>query len=160
METEKYFKDIVEKIKTKEELIFFLEEIARIRHIIFEDKGLSLSKKIEGKVSYKSKKILEKLEKEGVISGGRKQQSTFLEKLEKELQSLPEVKLEIAFSPDDSSLGRISKWFKKELGAKIILDLTINPKIAGGAIIEYQGNWRDFSLAKEIDKLSMSEFMN
>ena len=107
------FEELVKKIRTKEELIFFLEEISR-----------------------------KKLEKEEVTS-----------ELEKKLRSLPEIKLEIAFSPDDDFLNRISQWLEKELGQKIILDLTINPKVVAGAIIEYQGNWREFSLAKEIDQL-------
>jgi len=151
---EKIFEDLVKKIRTKEELIFFLEETARVQQIIFKDKGLSLSKKAEGKVGGEFKKLIERLEKEGIISGNLEQQSAFWKKLEKELKSLPEIKLEIAFSPDDNSLERISQWLEKELGQKIILDLTINPKIVAGAIIEYRGNWRDFSLAKEIDKLT------
>ncbi|MDP2946579.1 MAG: F0F1 ATP synthase subunit delta [Nanoarchaeota archaeon] len=150
---EKYFKELTEKIRTKEELIFFLEEISKVGQIIFKDKEVSLSKKIEGKVSGELKKFLERLEKEGVISGSQERQSAFLEKLGKELQSLPEIKLEIAFSPDDDFLNKISQWFEKELGQKIILDLTINPKVIGGAIAEYRGNWRDFSLAKEINQL-------
>jgi len=150
---EKHFKDFAEKIRTKEELIFFLEEIARVRQIIFRDKEVSLSKKIEGKVNGELKKFLESLEKEGIISGSRERQSAFLEKLGKELQSLPEIRLEIAFPPDDDFLNKISQWLEKKLDQKIILDLTINPKVVGGAIIEYQGNWREFSLAKEIDQL-------
>jgi len=110
---EKVFEDLIKKIRTKEELIFFLEEIGQ--------------KKIE-----KDEKISE---------------------LEKKLWSLPEIRLEIAFSPDDDFLNRVSQWLEKELGKKIILDLTINPRVVAGAIIEYQGNWRDFSLAKKIDKL-------
>ena len=57
------------------------------------------------------------------------------------------------FNNNNDSLEKISQWFEKELGQKIILDLSINPKIVGGVIIEYQGNWRDFSLEKEIDSL-------
>ena len=147
------FERIIKKIRTKEELIFFLEEIAKIRQIIFKDNGALLSKKVERKVGGELKGLLERLEKEGVISESRGQQLAFWEELEKELQHLPEIKLEIAFSPNDDYLEKISQWLEKELGRKIILDLAINPKIVGGAIIEYQGNWRDFSLAKEIDKL-------
>lgn len=147
---EKVFDELIKKIKTKEELIFFLEEVAKARQTIFKDKELLLSKKVEGKVSGEFRELIERLEKEGIISENRRQQSVILEKLEKELQSLPEIKLEIAFSPDDNFLKRISQWFEKELGQKIILDLTINPKIVAGAIIEYRGNWRDFSLAKKL----------
>jgi len=149
----KTFEDLAKKIKTKEELIFYLEEIAQVRQIIFKDKEVSLSKKVEGKVSGEFKKFLERLEKEEVISKNPEQQSSFFQELEKYLQSLPEIKLEIAFSPDDNSLNRISQWFEKELGQKIILDLIINPRVVGGAIIDYRGNWRDFSLAKKIDQL-------
>jgi len=106
------FEELAKKIRTKEELTFFLEEIER-----------------------------EKLEKEGVTS-----------ELEKKLQSLPEMRLEIAFFPKDDFITKISQWLEKEFGQKIILDFIINPKVIGGAIIEYQGHWRDFSLAKEVDK--------
>lgn len=108
------FEELVKKIRTKEELVSFLEEIAH-------------------------------------LNKNKEEQPT--KELEKYLRSLPEIKLEIAFSPENNFLEKISQWFEKELGQKIILDLTVNPKIVGGAIIEYQGNWRDFSLAKEIDKL-------
>lgn len=147
------FERIIKKIRTKEELVFFLEEIANVRQIIFKDKEEFLSRKLKRKAGVELKGLLEELEKEGVIFEGRGKQSDFLEELEKELQSLPEIKLEIAFSPDNDSLEKISQWFEKELGQKIILDLSINPKIVGGVIIEYQGNWRDFSLEKEIDSL-------
>jgi len=115
---DKDLKNLAEKIRTKEELIFFLEEIAK-------------------------KKL--KLEKEEIS------------KLEKKLRSLPEIKLEIAFSPDDNFINKISWWLEKALGQKIILDIIVNPKVVAGAIIEYQGNWRDFSLAKKIDQLFASK---
>lgn len=150
---EEYFEEIIKKIRTKEELIFFLEEIATLRQIIFKDRETLLSKKAEGRVSEELKKLIEKLEREGAIFESHKEQSAFLEELEKKLQSSPMIKLEIAFSPNNSCLDRISQWLKKELGQKTILDLTINPEIIGGVIIEYRGNWRDFTLAKEIDKL-------
>ena len=73
--------------------------------------------------------------------------------LEKELRALPEMKLDIAFFPTDNFLNRISQWLQKEFDQRIILDITVNPKVVAGAIIEYQGNWRDFSLAKKIDQL-------
>ena len=151
---EKHFDYLLNKIKTKEELIFLLEEITNIKHFIFKkEKEEVLSKRVEGKVSLELKNFLEKLEREGTISENPEQQSAFLEKLERHLLSLPKIKLEIAFYPEDNFLTKIDQWLKKILGQKTILDIITNPKIVGGAIIEYRGNWRDFSLATEIDKL-------
>jgi F0F1-type ATP synthase delta subunit len=150
---EKYFDDLAKRIKTKEELISFLEDIIKVRQIIFKNKDGLLSSKVEGKVNEELKKLIAGLEKKKVISKSAEKQAVFCERLEKYLQSLPQLKLEIAFHPQESSIVRISEWIKKELGDKTIIDLNINPKIIGGAIIEHQGNWRDFSLSKEIDSL-------
>ncbi len=111
---ERKTEELIKKIRTKEELVFFVEEIAG--------------------------KILE-LGKEEISE------------LEKKLRYLPEIKLEIAFSPDDNFINKIDWWLEKELGQKIILNITVNPKVVAGAIIEYHGYWRDFSSAKEIDRL-------
>ena len=73
--------------------------------------------------------------------------------LEKKLRSLPEIKLGIAFYPNDNFINKLSRWMEKELGQKTILDITVNQKLVAGAIVEYRGNWRDFTSAKEIDKL-------
>jgi len=114
-------KNLSKTIRTKEELIFFLEEITRKK------------------------------------SGPEKEEAS---NLEKELRALPEMKLDIAFFPTDNFLNRISQWLQKEFGQRIILDITVNPKVVAGAIIEYQGNWRDFSLAKKIDQLFSDKLMN
>lgn len=150
----KNFEEFVKKIRTKEELISLLEEILKIKPIIFKNKEGLASKKVKGAVSEKLKELIENLEKEGEFSRKNlREQSALLENLEKELESLPKIKLEIAFAPSENFLDRISQFIKKELGQRTILDLTINPNIVGGAIIEYRGNWRDFSVAKRIDEL-------
>lgn len=111
---EKQAEEIIKKIRTKEELVFFLEKIA--------EQKLELSKEE-------------------------------ISELEEKLRSFPEIKLEIAFFPNDNFINRISQWFEKELGKKIILNIIVNQKVVAGAIIEHQGKWRDFSSAKEIDQL-------
>jgi hypothetical protein len=107
-------KSLSEKIRTREELIFFLEQ--------FSEKK----------------------------SGPEKEEFS---KLEKKLRALPEIKLEIAFFPKNNFLNRISQWLQETIGEKVILDITVNPKVVAGAKIEYRGNWRDFSLAKRVDQL-------
>jgi len=105
---------LIEKIRTKEELVFLLGEIAEKKLVLEEEE---------------------------------------IYELEKKLRSLPEIKLEIAFYPSDDFISKISWWLEKELGQKTILDITVNLKIVAGAIIEYKGNWRDFSIAKKINQL-------
>jgi len=147
------FEEIIKKIITKEELIFFLEEINLLEKSIFIDVEIPLSEKLKGKVNEEFRSWLEKLEKEKFIPQSPDQQFSFFEKIKKDLLEVPQIRLEIAFQPSKEFLLRIRKWFKEEINREIILDIVVNPKITGGAIIEYQGKYLDFSLAKEITSI-------
>jgi len=155
---EEIFEDLTKKIITKEDLILFLEEINLLEQIVFKNIEVPLSERVKGKIREEFRDELQKLEKESIISGSPNQQFSFFDELKNYLQKIPQVKLEIAFEPSEDFLLRIEKWFKEKNHRKVILDLIINPKIVGGAIIEYQGNWRDFSLVKEIDKIIYGGF--
>lgn len=144
---------LTQHIRTREELISLLEEIIKIKSLIFQNEYIPLSEKINGKINNNLKKLIEQFEREGIIPIIQEQQLIFFEKIENKLESLPEIKLEISFWPNEDFLEKISQWLNKELKQKTIIDLAINPKIVGGAVVEYQGKWRDFSLAKKIEEM-------
>ncbi len=149
-ETEELTKGII----TKEDFVFFIEEIAIIENVIFKNPKTPLLERLKGKIKEELRNKLEKLEEKGIISNSPNQQIAFFSELKERLQKIPQVKLEIAFKPSRDFLLKLADWFKEKIHQRVILDLTINPKIIGGAIIEYQGSWRNFSLAKKIDKLN------
>jgi len=148
-----YFLKLEEKIKTQEDLIFFLEEIDLASDLILKEPQKKFSQKLEGKISKDLLEILKELEEKDKRYQDPQEQVFFLQLLKNHLKSLPKVKIEIAFEPEKETLEKISQWFKENLKKKVILDLKINPKIIGGAKIEYQGKWRDFSLAKKIKEM-------
>jgi F0F1-type ATP synthase delta subunit len=150
---EKIFQDFAKKIKTTEEMAIFLDEISKIQKIVFEEKEIALIERLRGKVSKEFEKFFEKLEKENLIPSDPEGQFLFFEKLKKYLRGLPKIKLEIAFLPSDEFLNKISQWLEEQFNQKIILDLFFNPKIVGGAIIEFEGKYFNFSVSKEIDKI-------
>jgi len=150
---EEVFKKISEKIITEEDLVFFLDQLALVKKIIFSNTEISLSQRLKNKVDERIRREIEKLEERGEIPLFVEEQSTFFEQLEKFLLKIPKVQLEIAFEPSNEFLLEIDNWFKENVGKKVILDIFVNPKIVGGARIEYQGKWVDFSLGKEIEKL-------
>lgn len=149
------FESIIKKIITKEDLIFFLEEINLLRKFIFQNTETPLSEKVRGKLSEDFREYLQKIEREGLISQSPNQQLSFFEELKKYFRELPQIKLEIAFLPSKEFLLRMRDWLKTTIGKEIILDIVLNPGVVGGAIIEYQGSYFNSSVAKEIDKLQM-----
>lgn len=149
----KYLEEIEKKIKTKEDLIFFLEEIDRAEILILKEPEKKLFQKLKNKICTDLLGVLKEIEQKEKQYQTPEKQVFFLHLLKKDLISLPKAKIEIAFEPVQSTLNKISEWFEKKLGKRVVLDIVINPKIVGGAKIEYNGKWRDFSLIKKIHEV-------
>ncbi len=145
------FSNITKEITTKTELVYFLDDITTAQESIFKNNGENLSNKIKGEVSEPFLKFLEKKEQEKALTS-KDEQKNFLKELSDYLQSIPQAKLTLAFSPSKDFIQEISNWIEKEIGEKTILNLTINHKITGGIVIEFKGKYLDLSLAKKINK--------
>lgn len=144
---------LTEKIFTKEDCISILEDLNLLQQAVFKLQA-PLSKKAERITNKNLYSFFLDLENGGNILSDQKSQFDFLEKIKDYLKNLPVIKIEVAFLISQKAIEKISQWLKKEVGKKIILDIYFNPAIVGGAILEYEGKYRDFSLAKEIDKIS------
>lgn len=149
---EEIFEKMAKKIISREQLVALLEQINLVQQLIFKNINIPLSEKAEG-ISEDFKKEIQKLEEKKIISKNPEANQIFFENFKNYLLNLPQIKIVIAFLPREEFLKRISHWLNKEMKQKVILDLVSDPKIVGGAIIEYQGKRLDFSIAKEIDKL-------
>lgn len=105
-----------------------------------DDFGKALTKNIRGASSNFIKKLTDKSEdKLGVLKN-----------LEKEIQELPRIHLIVGFEPNDETITKIHTWLRSEVSSNLILDLVYDYQILGGAIIEYQGKFADYSTKKKI----------
>lgn len=143
------FKGFLEKILTMEDLLFFLGEIKLAESVIFVKPEVPFFEKIKGVVSQEFIEELKKLESLSLFPKNPPEISEFLKELKEILQSLPILKLELAFLPSRSFLEKISLF----LGKKIVLDVKVNPEIVGGAILEYKGKYLNLSLEKKVAEI-------
>lgn len=150
-------KDLAKKIITRGDLIFYIEEINLAEKLLFKDIKIPLSERVKGEAGEEFRNLLKDLEKKGLIFGSPVQQFSFFEEIKKELKAIPQVKLEIAFEASKDFLLTIKNRLREITLQEIILDVTRNPKLVAGAIIEYQGKYLDFSLAKKIDELILQK---
>jgi F0F1-type ATP synthase delta subunit len=147
------FDEFSKRILTKEDLIFYLDEIGVIEKLIFQKTEISLSEKAKEKVSNDFLNFVQELERKNLISKDPERNRAFFEEFKKYLLEIPQVKIEVAFKPKREFLKKIINFFEREFQRKIILDLTINPEIIGGIVFEWKGKIFDFSLAKRIEKI-------
>ena len=62
------------------------------------------------------------------------------------------VSLTIAFKPNQELISTLSSWAKENFKDKVVFDITVDPSIVGGAIVEHNGLYRDESLGKVLDE--------
>ncbi len=151
----KIMRECAEKIFTKDDLLNFVEEINKRQQLVFKNKNGRLSNAKLPENGFLNGCLGTLGEKAGVFLETPQKESMFLEELKKYLLGMSFLKLQTAFEPSGKFLEKISRWLEKELEQKIILDISVNPKITAGAIIEYQGKYLNLSLGKEIDELTL-----
>lgn len=61
------------------------------------------------------------------------------------------ISLTIAFKPNEELMSALSSWAKENLKEKAVFDITVDPSIVGGAIIECDGLYRDESVRKILE---------
>jgi len=64
---------------------------------------------------------------------------------------MTEFKMTLAYRPEKRILLQIQEWLKRELRNPPKLKIKVDPKIIGGAVIEFKGRYKDFSMRKMLE---------
>lgn len=70
--------------------------------------------------------------------------------LKKTLKSLDLINVTLAIEPTQSIIEIISNFFKKSLNREILLDLSYDPNLIGGAVFIYNGKYLDLSISNQL----------
>ena len=73
-----------------------------------------------------------------------------LNELRAELSQLETLSLTIAFTPSQNFIDSLYSWIVENLGSKVIIDFKNSQKVIGGALISYQGKYKDYSVDKKL----------
>src|SRR3989338_2087488 len=76
---------------------------------------------------------------------------TYLEGLCKQLTILRILSLEIAYDPTEETIAVLTAWIRESLGNDIIIELSIDRSLLGGARISYEGRYKETNLAMFIE---------
>ncbi len=92
------------------------------------------------------------LEQKGLEPVGDAAQKAYIEEIVKYLRALPQVKVTLAFEPDDNFTNRVNEVISGLTGQKVVLDISVNHHIVGGITIEYKGKFADYSYEKRTNE--------
>jgi F0F1-type ATP synthase delta subunit len=151
-----FLDQLTKDVSTKEDLVFFLEEISLIEKLIFKKINLNLSEKVKPIVSENFFKKIQELEEKNLINKNPETIQNFFNNLKKSLLAIDQIKIIISFKPKQTFINKIKSWLEKELRQNLIIDFVHNPEIVAGAIIEFQGKQFDCSLIQKIKQLNLN----
>ncbi len=140
----------LENVLTVEDLHLLESEIATTLELVYATTSPVLGSKIDGHVSPNFHQIVLGLEANNTLPSENREQEAFFVGLKKFLEQISRVTLNLAFEPKREFVQRVAGWFLTNLSQKVILDIKVKREVIAGAIIEYNGKYRDYSKSREL----------
>ncbi len=132
-------------VRTRTEANLLLSELDLLLRSLYktgsEDFDHVIQNSIRAKVAYIIIQAIQNQPKEELLM-----------ELKKNVESLNYIKLTIAFEPTQQNLERISIWIKQNIGLGLAVDLSVDKSILGGAIVEYSGKIKDFTILPQVNQ--------
>src|SRR3989344_9045634 len=94
--------------------------------------------------------LVKKLEKEGVMPSTQEERSSYFAKLKSQLQGLPRIEIELAFSPREEFVGKIARFIRESTNSVQVLDIKVKPSILAGATFGSNGQYKDYSFSSRL----------
>lgn len=132
-------------VKLDEEIDLLLQSIYHVDKDMFED---TLEKMVRIRMAMEIRKLVKQ-----TASSKKEEIKILLSNMYRTICALPILQLTLAFEPSDAVIGNISRWARQNLVDGILLDLSLDRNVLGGAIIVYHGKFYDLTLRKKLKEI-------
>lgn len=148
------FTTIFESIYTIGDARGVLDDIEALSESIFKKDARGVEQKIETLLPFILADRIKQYCKDKQIS---LQDATafvdFLEKLAKSLRDVPIMTLYLVFLPNEQYVKQLCALACRYCNQRVLLDIVVDKKLLGGAMIAWKGVYKDYSLRKRIDEV-------
>ena len=72
---------------------------------------------------------------------------------------LPQLNLTIAFNPTLTFIHKIYQQLTQKLSTNFVINITVDPNLIGGVIVDFKGNHTDLSVKKSLDQIKLSSLI-
>lgn len=143
-----YILRYIETLDDAEKISF---EIETLLDSVFKTETQAFEKSLKSVSAKTSDAIKGILAQNDIALDNRKGIKNFLLGLKDQLHNLKVIKITLAFEPSQRTITNIFSWILGNIGFGIVLDINYDKTIIGGAVIYFEGKYKDFSLKKRLD---------
>ena len=149
------YSELNQLARTEEERELLKEELEALSASLYEKEG-AYEEVLLKKVRPQTAETLKRLSVEGKLPDRAK----FIAQALKSLESLKVLELTVAFEPKGQTVERIWQWVRANVGEGIILKFSLDRSIGAGAIVVYEGKFRNYSLRKLLEDYFVASRQN
>lgn len=147
------YSDFIKHVKTNKEYKNLLGKLEDIRARSFKKDG-SFEKNVEEVFgTEEGKAFIAICKEEGVLPSNPVAMTGLIDKITQSLHGLTIAKISLAFLPTRNTVDIMSSWFEEQIGARVIIDISVDPSILAGVVIEAGGFYKDYSLRQRLDSI-------
>ncbi len=77
----------------------------------------------------------------------------FLNTVIEKAKNLPLLSLTVAFAPKEQTLKALSQWCLLNINKQALFDITVDPNLIAGAVVNFKGKSMDFSMRPHFDRI-------
>jgi F0F1-type ATP synthase delta subunit len=153
MEKKFLYKDLIALLSTDEEVFQLVDQLEAAEKDLYKNDA-TVESVLSSRVSSRFFSSLQEIFRQfGGDVSKKESMSKVFSAIISEIQHLPVIHLTLAFDPTPLLLHDISQWLRQNVAADCILDITIDRKIIGGFLMDYNGKYWDFSIRSSFERL-------
>jgi len=151
------YSDILSNIKTVDQTNELGSEVDTLLDNLFKTENNAFEKTLNSISILTMQTLKEAFLKYNISFDDKTMIKEYLIGLKEQLQKLKILKLNLAFETSQNSIDNLFAWVLKNLGSGIILNINTDKSIIGGAIIEFNGRYKDLTLKKKLEEVFASK---
>lgn len=144
-------------IKDTKGLYRLIDQLEAISKELYHNQEGFITQKLKGRLLASIEAIFVWLEQNNLEPSGDGEQRAFIEEIIAYLKKIPQVRVTLAFEPDDLFTDKLNEQISALVNRRIILDISVNHHIVGGVVLEYGGKHRDYSVEPKVDRYLKDE---
>lgn len=138
---------------TQEDVDFLHADIEKICHNLFLVNSSKKGRSWRESIHPKNRAVLENVfSPQFFDQGSLEEKRKKLVLLQKELRSLPLLRVTLAFDPSRAFLEEIANWARRSFDPAVVLSVETEPAILGGVVVSFAGRYLDNSLRRRLQE--------
>lgn len=127
------------------ELVLAKREITKLEGALIEARVAAKTARIKKELPARSR-LLDDLLQLNSLTADETGLAELLKQLDLAEKQAPRLRLSFAAEPDGAGLGRLVEWFRTKVSGDVLIEVGVQPTIAGGMILRTSRRRYDFSL--------------